>query len=269
VFDPLRSKRHEKPERNGVFSRPSSGGRAVSILSSARVGQMGIPLVILSRVRVYREGLAMNLASRSPRVEVVGVCGSVAEALKVVKRHPKAAVLIDVGTPEALAAVRRLAAEAPDSMILALALSPDADQEIAAAAEAGIGGYLEPDASLDELLATLEHTARGELLCTPRVAGTLARRLARLSASRSPPEVPVPLTAREMEILELLDAGLSNKQIARRLAIRVSTVKNHVHNILAKLDVRRRGEAASLLREGWAVRGEAEPMLAPTPAMWS
>jgi two-component system, NarL family, nitrate/nitrite response regulator NarL len=209
---------------------------------------MAVDLLILSDVRLYREALALNLSSRSPAVEVVGVCASAAEALEVARRNPRAVALIDVGSTDALAEIRRLSAGAPGLTLLALALSPDSEREIVAATEAGVAGYVPPEASIEDLLAAVEHAARGEMLCTPRVAGTLARRLASLASSRTPAGEADALTAREMEVLDLLDSGLSNKQIARRLSIRLATVKNHVHSILSKLNVKRRGEAVAVLR---------------------
>jgi DNA-binding NarL/FixJ family response regulator len=85
-------------------------------------------------------------------------------------------------------------------------------------------------------------------VCSPRLAATLLRRVAVLAADRAQPRVEARLTARELEIVELIDEGLSNKEIASRLCIEVPTVKNHVHNILEKLDVRGRAEAAARVR---------------------
>jgi len=89
---------------------------------------------------------------------------------------------------------------------------------------------------------------RGELPCSPRIAGGLLRRVTALAAERWSREEPYRLTAREAEIAQLIERGLSNKEIARTLCIEVSTAKNHVHSILEKLHVHRRVEAAALLR---------------------
>ena len=104
------------------------------------------------------------------------------------------------------------------------------------------------DASVAELVAAIESVARGESLCTPSVAAALMRRLASLARSWADADPIEPLTRREREILELIDEGLSNKQIAQRLRIELPTVKNHVHHILGKLGVHRRAEAAALAR---------------------
>jgi DNA-binding NarL/FixJ family response regulator len=92
--------------------------------------------------------------------------------------------------------------------------------------------------------------ARGEALCSPRVAGLLFRRVTALACERAPQADLSLLTQRERETLSLIEHGLSNKEIARRLAIRLTTVKNHVHHILEKLGVSRRGAAAAVIRQG-------------------
>jgi DNA-binding NarL/FixJ family response regulator len=99
------------------------------------------------------------------------------------------------------------------------------------------------------LCATLEAVraaARGEVSCSPKIAGFLFRRIAALSTARSSGASP-PLTAREAQIVRLLQQGLSNKMISRSLGIELPTVKNHIHSIFAKLGVHRRAEAVSLL----------------------
>lgn len=225
---------------------------------------MSVKLIILSDIRLYREGLALNITSREVDVEVVATCASADEALLALEAAPGAVVLVDSGMADSLTEVRHLGTNAPETRILALAMAPESDDEILEAAEAGIAGYVPPEAGVDELIAAVEHAARGEILCTPRMAGTLARRVASLAAvPASPPPVST-LTAREQEVLALLNIGLSNKQIARQLSIRLATVKNHVHSILAKLNVKRRGEAVA------ATSGRIRPlaMNGATPPVW-
>jgi two-component system, NarL family, nitrate/nitrite response regulator NarL len=97
------------------------------------------------------------------------------------------------------------------------------------------------------LLQTIESVERGELLCTPRVAASLLHRVQWLSRYAQPAPAQH-LTYREREVLQLIDQGFSNKEIARALSIELGTVKNHVHNILNKLKVARRSEAARWAR---------------------
>jgi DNA-binding NarL/FixJ family response regulator len=144
--------------------------------------------------------------------------------------------------------IRAVAEQAPATRVVVLGL-PAGDQALLDCAEAGAAGYVSRDASLADLKAALQSAVLGELRCTPRDAAALLRRVALLAAQRSgPAPTGAALTQREVEIAGLIDGGLSNKEIARRLGIEVSTVKNHVHNILEKLQVHRRGEAVSQLR---------------------
>jgi DNA-binding NarL/FixJ family response regulator len=110
-------------------------------------------------------------------------------------------------------------------------------------AELGVSGYVTRADSIATTISAVESVARGELLTTPRMAAALLERVARLAR-----DVPATdggrLTRREQEVLRLIQAGLPNKLIAQRLQIALPTVKNHVHNILEKLQVRSRGEAA-------------------------
>jgi DNA-binding NarL/FixJ family response regulator len=124
------------------------------------------------------------------------------------------------------------------------------EHRILACAEAGASGYVPHDASLEELLTVVQAVAQGELLCSPRMAASLFRRLAALASAGTGRDHQVvgTLTDREREITLLLERQLSNKDIARTLHIEVATVKNHVHNILHKLGVATRTEAAARLR---------------------
>jgi DNA-binding NarL/FixJ family response regulator len=111
-----------------------------------------------------------------------------------------------------------------------------------------VAGFVGLDGSIADVVAAVQSAIRGELECSPRTAGMLLRRV---SAASTLDE----LTRREREIMRLMTDGLSNKQIARALDIRVATVKNHVHSILGKLGVQRRGEVAAGARKGslWAL----------------
>jgi DNA-binding NarL/FixJ family response regulator len=103
--------------------------------------------------------------------------------------------------------------------------------------------------SLDHLLELIRKVVSGESECSPRDYANLLNRLSDLAAERqSPPARELVLTAREAQILRMLEAGLSNRDIASQLCIAIHTVKNHVHNLLGKLDVSTRAEAAALSR---------------------
>jgi two-component system, NarL family, nitrate/nitrite response regulator NarL len=125
---------------------------------------------------------------------------------------------------------------------------PETDEAVLAYAEAGIAGYVSRDGSVQDLVTAIEGAVKGELRCSPRLAGTILRRLAWRAAVGGDVSPRTTLTSRETEIVRLIDQGLSNKEIAVRLGIEVATVKNHVHNLLDKLRVHRRSEAAARLR---------------------
>jgi len=110
-----------------------------------------------------------------------------------------------------------------------------------------VSGLLERDADVDEVAQAIATAADGGTVCSPRLAALLLRGVARAAGER--PGAAAPLTTREREIADLLEQGLSNKEIAARLAIELPTVKNHVHSILTKLKASGRGRAAAMLRE--------------------
>jgi two-component system, NarL family, nitrate/nitrite response regulator NarL len=203
---------------------------------------------VISPVRLYREALAERL-EQEDRFEVAGTAASAEEANPTVLRAAPDLVLVDTGTPAGLRHVRAVAVSLPTTPIVALSV-PETETDVIACVEAGVAGYVPREATAGELLATLSGVAQGEALCPPWIASILFRRLATLAAGRQPAPPSPTLTRRESEILALIDQGLSNKEIARRLQIEIPTVKNHVHRILEKLNVHRRGEAAARIRTG-------------------
>jgi DNA-binding NarL/FixJ family response regulator len=130
--------------------------------------------------------------------------------------------------------------------------APESEREGVACAEAGVAGYVARDASIQDLVAAVTSAARGEVVCPPSIAASLMRELARRAAGLPAMGTGARLTPRERQVIELIDRGLSNKEIARTLHIALSTVKNHVHNILEKCQVGRRMEAVSTVGPvGW------------------
>ncbi len=200
---------------------------------------------VVADVMLYREGLR-EILGRHPEIEVVGVAAQVEDGLELLAARQPQLVLVDESAAKAsevVAAVRRGAAEA---QVVAVAVGDD-DQDVVAWAKAGVSGYVTRDESLSTLVAVIRAVGRGELLCSPRLAATLLRQVAR-SATRAPTaRHDRRLTAREREVLALVEQGLANKEIAQRLSIALPTVKNHVHNILGKLEARGRCEAIAAL----------------------
>jgi DNA-binding NarL/FixJ family response regulator len=209
-----------------------------------------IRVVIVSDVRLYREGLAHILAAE-PRLAVVGSASDVQTALRVTAENVPDVALVDMVMAQMDAAVRGLTATAPSVKIVVLGVR-EIEQDLLVCAEAGVAGYVPRAASVHDLVIALEGVGRGELLCSARTAAALWKRVATLAATASGSESSGGgggLTPRERETAALLEAGLSNKEIAARLGIEVATVKNHVHNLLEKLDVHRRGQAVARLHE--------------------
>lgn len=204
-----------------------------------------VSVLVIADVRLYREGLVQAIGHRDG-VEVVGTAASSQDALLQFADLQPDVVLVDVATTDGLAAIRGVVESVPNARVVAVA-SPETESDVIAYAEAGASGYVPRNGGLADLRAVIASTARGEALISPRVTAGLLRRLADLASSDWQLAPAGRLTPREAEILELIDEGLSNKQIARRLSIAVSTVKNHVHSILDKLQVERRGEAVARL----------------------
>src|SRR5215208_7275745 len=170
-------------------------------------------VAIVGEVRLLRDGLAHALEDE-PELTVVGTAATADEAEVLVDEVAPRVVLVDLAMTSALDAVRSLAAR-PSVRVVVIAV-PDRDATIVACAEAGIAGLVTRDASLSELVDAIEGAARGDLACTPRVAGVLLRRVASLVVQPQDPDRRR-LTSREREIASLLAQGLSNKQIATRL----------------------------------------------------
>jgi DNA-binding NarL/FixJ family response regulator len=204
--------------------------------------------MVVADVRLYREGLA-SVLRREEHIEVIGAVAEPPEDLTELGHDQPDVILLDVAAPAALETVRALAAQIPEARVVALAV-PELEHEVLACAEAGVAGFVTREQSIEDVVAVVEAVARGEMICSPRMAATLLRRVASLAAQaeREPEAQDERLTQRELEIVGLIERGLSNKQIARELSIQLATVKNHVHNILEKMHVNRRAEAAERLR---------------------
>ena len=202
-------------------------------------------VLVVSELRLLAEGLA-RLLGDGAGVRVVGAATRAPEELAGFAADPPDIVLLDSLT-ESPAVVRDVLAAAPESKIVVVGVS-EAEDDVIAWAEAGVAGYIRREASLEELTHAVSGVTRGELPISPKMAATLLKRVATLAAVQAAPANDARLTKREIEIVALIDEGLSNKEIARRLCIELPTVKNHVHNILEKLQVSRRGDAVALVK---------------------
>jgi two-component system, NarL family, nitrate/nitrite response regulator NarL len=199
-------------------------------------------VLVVADVRLYREGLAVSL-SLCAQFVVIGACASRVEAFERARAARPDVVLLDMATRESFELIRDLRAEVPPCKVLAFAVEEVAS-DILECAEAGAAGYVTADASLEELTTAIERIARAELVCSPRIAAQLFGRMSERGA-RGLAETRT-LTTRERQVLDCIRLGQSNKEIARKLNIAETTVKNHVHHLLEKLSVTTRAQAAAL-----------------------
>src|SRR6185436_17682483 len=202
-------------------------------------------VLIVVGVRLYREGL-VQLLSQSQGLGVVGAESDGSHALARLDEMRPDVALVESGLPDLDTIVQALTRRTPPVPLVAIGIA-DSDTDVLACAERGFVGYVTRDASVEELARTVCEAARGELTCSARTAGILMRHLGMLAGQLRPASAAARLTRREREIAVLMGADLSNKEIATRLRIEVATVKNHVHNVLDKLQVHRRSDAARLL----------------------
>jgi DNA-binding NarL/FixJ family response regulator len=205
-----------------------------------------IKILLVDDQPLFREGLR-TLLSVHHDFEVVGEAGNGAEAICLVRSQRPSVVLMDLQMPvlDGVAATRRLHAEQPDCRVIVLTTFDD-DEMVFDGLRAGAVGYLLKDAPSEKLAEAIRVAARGETFLQPSVAAKVVAEFARLTRKTVEPSDSFsgPLSERELEILRLIAKGASNREIASALFLAEGTVKNHVTNILGKLDVRDRTQAA-------------------------
>jgi NarL family two-component system response regulator LiaR len=217
---------------------------------------MTIRVLVADDHSVVRQGLHMFL-SLDPEFEVVGEAADGAEALRMAQELHPDVVLMDLLMPvmDGIAATAAIRGALPDTEVLALT-SVLEDASVTGAVRAGAIGYLLKDTDADALCRAIKAAAAGQVQLSPQAAARLMREV-------RAPESPETLTDRETEVLRLLAQGRANKEIARELGIGEKTVKTHVSNILAKLGVQSRTQAALHavqigLVSGKGIGGDAE-----------
>ena len=208
-------------------------------------------ILVVAEIRLYRDGVADALRAM-PDVDCAVTSARGAPAVVTARRHECDVAILDMTMPGSIQTSAALLAARPGLKVVALGAPEDAPT-VVACAEAGVHGYASRDATLEELADVLRAAMRGEAVCSGRIGATLlahiasqARRNGANPASHRVPNKAPQLTRREREILRLLQTEMSNKEIARALDLQLSTVKNHVHNLLAKLGASGRSELASL-----------------------
>ena len=212
------------------------------------VKQQHIRVLVIAAVRLYRDALVEAL-HRTDGVTVVAALADGADALARIRELAPTTVLLDMTSHHSYELVRDLGRTVPHVPIVGLVVG-DSEDEIVACAEAGIAGCLAHDASLNELIQVVETTSNGGATYPTSLTAALMRRLTSLAGVEPPRGQQPRLSRRELEIANLLEGDLTNKEIAARLGIEVATVKNHVHNLLEKLSVHRRADAVLFLHTG-------------------
>jgi len=210
-----------------------------------------IRVVVVHQTRLITSLIATSLDEEED-IQVVGQAGSQSEALTLVEETACNILLVAATLPEngALMLTHTLSQTHPDIKVLIFGV-PKSKVLILQYVMAGAAGYVLQEVAADRLFDNIRAAYEGKALISPDIAAVFIEHITELAQLSSQAHLDLAtyeaLTPREMEVLELIDAGLSNQEIAARLFIEVGTVKNHVHNILQKLDVSNREDAAAHL----------------------
>jgi two-component system NarL family response regulator len=209
-----------------------------------------IRVMIVDDHALFRRGLEMVLTDEAD-IELVGEASDGAEAVANAAESLPDVVLMDIRMPRSsgIEACRAMKAAAPSAKIVMLTIS-DEEEDLFEAIKAGASGYLLKDIPLDEVAESVRAVHGGQSLINPSMASKLITEFATLAGSDGSDRgerVPAPkLTDREMEVLKLVAKGMNNRDIAKDLFISENTVKNHVRNILEKLQIHSRMEAVMI-----------------------
>jgi DNA-binding NarL/FixJ family response regulator len=225
-----------------------SGKRQMARAKLAKPAACNAPSIfIVSDIRLVRDGLVWQL-ERDGRLTVLGGGSASAATLEKLGATPANSVALDLSAVDGLAFAEQLRRSLPDAKVVGFAIG-ECDPQLAQWARNGICGYVEREGTAEDIVVTVLHALKGELYCSPRFAAHLLTELAARAATTAPAPCAVmaSLTPREVQILHEIRVGASNKEIARQLGISAATVKNHVHHLLEKLDVRRRAQASAIL----------------------
>jgi DNA-binding NarL/FixJ family response regulator len=214
-----------------------------------------IKILLVDDQPLFREGLRTLLSVHSD-FKLVGEAGNGDEAIRLARSLAPSVVLMDLQMPvlDGVAATRRLHEEQPDCRVIVLTTFDD-DEMVFDGLRAGAVGYLLKDAPSEKLAEAIRVAARGETFLQPSVAAKVVAEFSRLSRKTvgardsSIQSLNGPLSERELEILRLIARGASNREIAGALFLAEGTIKNHVTNILGKLEVRDRTQAALKARD--------------------
>lgn len=210
-----------------------------------------ISLLLVNEIRLMGNVIVAALQDE-PDIDVAACVTTYDEAVHIVQESTIDVALVSTRLPDngGLRLTSAIADLSPSTKVLALGLTEE-KKRVLRYVEAGASGYILKDDSLEDLIDIVRATQEGKVFVSPQIAAAMMKRLTDLAQMFAGVENNLndatTLTTREMEVLELISKGYTNQQIAQNLVIEVGTVKNHVHNILEKLNVRSRGEAAAYL----------------------
>ncbi|MFQ5882577.1 MAG: response regulator [Candidatus Methylomirabilales bacterium] len=206
----------------------------------------GIRLLIVDDHEVVREGLR-SLLSRRKGLEVVGEAGSAAGAVEEARRSAPDVVIMDVRLPDGsgIEACREIRGERPETRVIMLTSYPD-EEAVFASIVAGASGYLLKQVRAQALIEAIETVARGASLLDPAVTDKVLGRIRKMGMGAADEQLSQ-LSEKEQQILTLIAEGRTNKEIAKIVCLSDKTVKNHVSNILSKLNLTRRSAAAAFM----------------------
>jgi DNA-binding NarL/FixJ family response regulator len=193
-----------------------------------------------------------RLIDSQPDLEVVAEAEDGFQAVQYARRYKPDLILMDIHMPECDGheATRLIVNDWPEAQIVMLTVSDD-DQDLFTAVRNGAIGYLVKKIEPEELFSRLRGVAQGEAPISRVMAGRILREFARVGTEGPPPDSTRSLTPREREVLQLVTKGMTNKEIGVQLHIAENTVKNHLRNILEKLHLQNRAQAAAYaVREG-------------------
>ena len=211
-------------------------------------------IVVVSKIRAVRDAISRQSQSLGYGGTLDCACFHSVQSTMFTQPPPQL-LFVSAPTYDGMALVRKAREAYPALKVGVLAMDDDDDSEFIAWAGIGISGYIEADTSAELVARMILRLAAGETIFPGRLSSLLLHHFGRRQSSGNVQGPMQSLTPREEEIVQLLADGLSNKQIARRLGITDATVKNHVHNILEKLDVSSRGAAAACYRRTVSVTG--------------
>ena len=210
-------------------------------------------VLVYSPVRLFGEGIGVFLKQNEHIEAVLVEYNAVGLDTRVAEFRADLA-LFDVTTFDVMPVARIVKAQCPNITTVAVAVAEVAEKVIACA-DAGFAAYIPRSASAPEMMAIMDLAALGETVCDRRIARSLFEELARRRPTAAQPLHDIKLTAREMEIANMMWHGLSNKEIAKELQLSVATIKNYVHSILEKLQLKRRSQVADFAVENsWTLR---------------